>query len=139
MPLHGAREHRSEMNRRLGYPAPHVYFARSSREGLVKIGMSAHPIRRMWSLRSTEKCAVQLITSVEVYEPGQFFERFAQALAADKHVRGEWFALSDAEITDIAQKVAQRAAKPMSKQERNRKAWPRTLWWKPRSRKTAYS
>ncbi len=78
---------------------PGVYFLKAD-NGVVKIGRSANPQSRVNELKTSSPVALVLIfvyETVAMKEDEAFFHRFF----ANRRVRGEWFALSDEEISGI--------------------------------------
>lgn len=65
-----------------------VYFAKGQRDGLVKIGKSNSPDRRLVALASAEK---QPVTMLRVIEGGHAVEREMHQNFLALRVRGEWF------------------------------------------------
>lgn len=77
-----------------------IYFARAE-HGLVKIGATANPLKRMATIRGKEKCEITLLSHVAV-PLNSYFERMAHWMAAPWHVRGEWFRLNRTEVISLS-------------------------------------
>jgi hypothetical protein len=76
-----------------------VYFIRSSRSGLIKIGISSHPINRLRELRTSEP--VELLGTLQ---GGRDKELALHKQFAEHRVHGEWFTPSPCLIEFIRSK-----------------------------------
>lgn len=62
-------------------------------DGLVKIGISAHPKSRLAALRSTQRKKISLEYATEALPNCLDIEAIAHKLLAGQRVSGEWFAV----------------------------------------------
>ncbi len=74
-----------------------VYFARSTKTGLIKIGSSRNVKQRMKTLSWAEGATVILLYAVRSRSP-ILDERHAQDCLKEYRVRGEWFRINDSHI-----------------------------------------
>lgn len=71
----------------------YVYFAISSKTGLIKVGTSIYPIERLVALSIKEKAPVYLITAHECHMGLFSEEKRFHRLLGEFRVTGEWFAI----------------------------------------------
>lgn len=83
-----------------------LYLFKRASDGAYKIGMSGDVSLRLNTLRSSLKCGIELVCS----GPAKFSAGKKEAKIhrnfAEKHMCGEWFALSDCEANGIAEEIA---------------------------------
>lgn len=79
-------------------PQGSVYLIRDVSTGHTKIGFSQSPLKRLASLQTAVAGTLQLVGM----KPGTIDdERALHAMFKQRHVRGEWFALTDSDISLI--------------------------------------
>lgn len=83
-------------------PSNYIYLMQAA-NGLIKIGMTYHPQRRLEAINGASPMEVKLLC-VFSDSLAETSERELHAYFADKRVRGEWFALSDADVAWIQQR-----------------------------------
>jgi hypothetical protein len=83
-------------------PTRFVYLMRNRRNGFVKIGLSANPSYREGTLQAEEP-EVELLFS---YPGNQEIEEGLHLMFSNKRLRGEWFALSKADILEIKEALS---------------------------------
>lgn len=71
-----------------------------SDEGLYKIGYSKNPTERMRQLQVSIPHKLTLIHDIMTTQP-KLLEKQLHEAYSHKHVRGEWFALSEYDIIEI--------------------------------------
>lgn len=115
------------MRRYRGYGnTPYIYFARDQKTGLVKIGKTTDPFRRMYQLCREHQCDIELITAVRCKTPPEYYERFIQLEAVAKHEKGEWFRLTPEEVNGLVPILQAHVAS--TKPPKARALWPVLPW-----------
>jgi len=92
---------RSDANQKEPKPKPdpsYVYIMRNERNGMIKIGKSKDPHQREKTLQSEEP-ETTMLTFTLVFN-AVAAERWLHSRYDDHRVRGEWFALPDAELRE---------------------------------------
>ena len=79
-----------------------VYVMRNRRNGFVKIGLSVDPSYREGTLQAEEP-EIELLFS---YPGNQEIEEGLHSMFSNKRLRGEWFALSKADILEIKEALS---------------------------------
>lgn len=79
------------------YDKGYVYFARDITSGLVKIGHTTDPAKRLKNLANQLPSDIELIHIVHVNERLRA-ERSFQRYYSDKNIKTEWYALTEEDI-----------------------------------------
>ena len=100
-----------------------VYFMRSSATRLIKIGCTTNIDSRRKSLQSQHKCKLEIIFTYEsddIYVYEHWFHDFFSA----RNVHGEWFNLSDKDLSAVNWRVNRDAFKRGQEERRRANAIP---------------
>ena len=80
----------------------YVYFIQSECNGLVKIGSTNNPAKRFLELQATSPCPLNLLHLIYTEDnPSHIFELGVHSLFNQHRKHGEWFDLSDPEISFV--------------------------------------
>lgn len=80
----------------------YVYLMLDSNTGYYKIGISKHPKKRESTLQS-EKTTIDMLACRQYpnRKIALAIEKALHSAYSDKHVRGEWYSLSETEVNEI--------------------------------------
>lgn len=78
--------------------AGRAYAIRNADTGLIKLGMSKDPKRRLRQLATASASRLELLWS---HEGGSSLETFLHRRFAARHVRGEWFDFTDVDAMNL--------------------------------------
>jgi hypothetical protein len=86
---------------------PSVYIIEAS-QGIYKIGHASNPKKRVSQLQGGCPHTYKNVTYLPVRDP-KGIERFLHSRLSPRHLRGEWYALSPAELSEIIRLIQEMA------------------------------
>lgn len=82
----------ANMRKKAGF----VYFVRNKQLGLIKIGMTINPNKRIKDIRNMSGCDVETLLLIPCVDYKDLEIDLHRAFASDRHEFGEWFNPSEA-------------------------------------------
>ena len=86
----------------------YLYFIREVGTEYVKVGISYNPDKRLVDLQTGTPHDLELVVSIGPFQPASDagkWERWLHKNLKGRHIRGEWYYLSQKEITGILEKI----------------------------------
>ena len=101
-----------------------IYFARNPDNGLVKIGQSTNVKARLRALKVQVGSELTLLDRFITTSASFYYEAAAHHFCSDQHVTGEWFKLSDEQISKAIIHLSGLTV------PEDRRFWPKSPAWK---------
>ena len=93
----------------------YIYIIKCIGQNIVKIGRSINPHSRLQGIKVACPFDVELIFTAQCSNYREV-EQYLHKKLSDKHMRGEWFKVSDSDLKDIIKEVESIAKAPIREQ-----------------------